>query len=318
MKICVLVPTYQRPKDLERCLTALSQQSLAANEIIVVAREDDTESWNVLSHWQGILPLNTVQVEVPGQVSALNAGLKKANADIIAITDDDAAPRPEWIARIKKHFSDDPGVGGVGGRDWVHQYGKIEDGSRTLVGKVSWYGRVVGNHHLGVGEARPVDVLKGANMSYRQSAIEGVWFNEQLKGTGAQVHNDLCFSLEVRRKGWKLIYDPLVAIDHYPAERFDEDKRDQVNLPAISNAAHNETLALLAYLKPFQRPIYLFWGFAIGTGVAPGILQTLRLRLFGKKDAYSIFQAVQNGRRSGIQEWRTAPKNLPDLRKNQS
>lgn len=317
MKVSVLVPTYHRPKDLKRCLDALSRQSVAPDEIIVVARENDTETWQVLDAWLGKLPLRTVKVDIPGQVSALNAGLKHANTDIIAITDDDAAPRPEWVSRIKKHFSDDPRVGGVGGRDWVHQYGKIENGSRTLVGKVSWYGRVIGNHHLGVGEARSVDVLKGANMSYRRSAIEGIWFNEQLKGSGAQVHNDLCFSLEVRRKGWRLIYDPQVEIDHYPAERFDEDRRDQINLSAISNAAHNETIALLGYFQPLQRTLYLLWAFTIGTGVTPGMLQAIRLRLQGKKESYPLLKAVQKGRRTGRREWRNRHHKSPSHEEQQ-
>lgn len=304
MKISVLIPTYQRPQDLERCLEALSKQTLAADTIIVVARASDTATWSVLDNWQKKMPINPVIVDEPGQVKALNAGLKHANADIIAITDDDAAPRPEWLSRIKKHFMENPKVGGVGGRDWVHQYGRIEDDSRNIVGKVSWYGRVIGNHHLGVGEARKVDVLKGANMSYRRSAIEGIHFNEQLKGTGAQVHNDLCFSLEVRHKGWDLIYDPKVAIDHYPAERFDEDKRDELNITALTNAAHNETLALLRYYPPIQRSIYLLWAFTIGTRVTPGILQAVRLSLQGGKNAKTMFKAVQNGRRSARKRWR--------------
>ncbi|RAG65491.1 hypothetical protein DN536_36710, partial [Burkholderia multivorans] len=28
------------------------------------------------------------------------------------------------------------------------------------------------------------------------------------------------------RAGWKLMYDPAIAVDHYPAERFDDDRRD--------------------------------------------------------------------------------------------
>jgi len=200
---------------------------------------------------------------------------------------------------------ENPKVGGVGGRDWVHQNGTLLEGSRSVVGKVAWYGRVVGNHHLGVGEARTVDVLKGANMSYRQNAIEGLKFNESLAGKGAQVHNDLCFSLAVRRRGWQLIYDPLVAIDHFQAERFDEDQRYVINLQALNNAAYNETIALLSYFRPIQRSIFLLWAFTVGTRVTPGVLQTIRLSLLGKKEANSMFKAVKNGRRSANKEWRS-------------
>jgi len=51
-------------------------------------------------------------------------------------------------------------VGGVGGRDWVYHGTQLEDGARKVIGRVHWFGRVIGNHHLGVGEPREVDVLK--------------------------------------------------------------------------------------------------------------------------------------------------------------
>jgi hypothetical protein len=45
---------------------------------------------------------------------------------------------------------------------------------------------LIGNHHLGVGEPREVDVLKGVNMSYRRTAIADIHFDERMRGTGAQ------------------------------------------------------------------------------------------------------------------------------------
>jgi len=97
---------------------------------------------------------------------------------------------------------------------------------------VHWFGRVIGNHHLGVGEPRET-CCKGVNMNYRRAAIANLRFDQRLWGPGAQAHNDMAFSLAVRR-GWKLIYDPRVAVDHYPAQRFDEDQRNKFNQIAFS------------------------------------------------------------------------------------
>jgi len=43
--------------------------------------------------------------------------------------------------------------------DWVYHGTQLEDGARKVIGRC--IGRVIGNHHLGVGEPREVDVLKG-------------------------------------------------------------------------------------------------------------------------------------------------------------
>ncbi|MDR5671407.1 glycosyltransferase, partial [Burkholderia cenocepacia] len=93
---------------------------------IVVARPEDDATHERLADPAvgGALPLRIVPVDGGGQVAALNKGLDSANGDIVAITDDDAAPRPDWLARIDAVFQADPRVGAVGGRDWVHEKGR--------------------------------------------------------------------------------------------------------------------------------------------------------------------------------------------------
>lgn len=277
-RITVLIPTYRRPGDLGRCLDAVAAQRRRAEEVLVVVRLEDTESHAVITDYARRLPgLRRVDVGPPGQVHALNSGLDKASGDIIAITDDDAAPRADWLERVERWFAGDARIGGVGGRDWVHHGERVEDSVRCVVGKLEWYGRCVGNHHLGAGGAREVDFLKGANMSYRRTAIGTLRFDTRLRGTGAQVHNDLAFSLAVRRSGWKLIYDPEVAVDHYPAPRFDEDARRVVSEVAYRNAAFNQALILCEALGRVRVWVFLLWATAIGTRSAPGLLQLLRL-----------------------------------------
>ncbi|XZO01127.1 MAG: glycosyltransferase family 2 protein [Microcoleus sp.] len=277
MTITVVVPTYCRPKDLIRCLDALKTQTRPADEVLVVVRDTDFETETLLKTLiPGPFPLRSVTVSIPGQVAALNAGLAAAQGDIIAITDDDAIPYADWLERIETHFLSDEHIGGVGGRDWVYHGQQLEDGKQEVVGRLQWFGRVTGNHHLGVGAPREVDVLKGVNMSYRRSAIEGRRFDERLRGIGAQVHNDMAFSLALRRTGWKLIYDPKVAVNHYPAQRFDEDQRNRFNDIALINAVHNETLVVLEHLPPTRRAVFLLWAVLVGTRESLGLVQYLR------------------------------------------
>jgi glycosyltransferase involved in cell wall biosynthesis len=277
MTVTVIVPTYRRPKDLARCLEALQQQTRPVDQVIVVVRDTDTETWKYIDAFNpNLFPLHTVKVSVPGVVAAMNAGLDSATGDIIAFTDDDAAPHTDWLARIETHFLADEGVGGVGGRDWVYHGTRLEDGQSELVGQLSWFGRMIGNHHIGTGEAREVDILKGVNMSFRRSAIKALHFDKRMRGTGAQVHFEVAFCLTLKRAGWKLIYDPKIAVNHYPAQRFDEDQRNSFNGLAVTNAVHNETLALLEHLPPTQKLAFLFWSTFVGTRDALGFIQWLR------------------------------------------
>ena len=57
--------------------------------------------------------------------------------------------------------------------------------------------------HL-AGAVRDVDYLKGANMSFRVKAVAGARFSTLLRGHGAGPHEDMAFSIAVRRRGWRL------------------------------------------------------------------------------------------------------------------
>ena len=61
-----------------------------------------------------------VEVDTRGVVAALNVGLDAAKGAIVAITDDHAAPRPDWLKLIHSASTRGADVGAVGGRDWLH------------------------------------------------------------------------------------------------------------------------------------------------------------------------------------------------------
>jgi cellulose synthase/poly-beta-1,6-N-acetylglucosamine synthase-like glycosyltransferase len=297
MTISVLVPSYRRPEDLERCLIALAGQHRLPDEVILVSRKGDQATLELAINWRASLPLAIIEVDLPGQVNALNAGLDVVRHTIVAITDDDAAPRPEWLARIEARFDNDLRLGGVGGRDWLHKDGKIDGRMRSPVGKILWFGRLVGNHHLGAGPPRDVDVLKGANMSYRMSALAGIRFDPSLRGNGAQVCNDLAFSLAVKAAGWKLVYDPAVEVDHYPASRFDLDQRNMFHPQAVEDEAFNRYWAMNQSLSPrWKRKMALLWQHAVGTEATPGAIHVLRGFLRQDPEAVGRWKRASRGR----------------------
>ncbi|WAL58383.1 glycosyltransferase family 2 protein [Thermocoleostomius sinensis] len=303
MSISVIIPTYRRPADLTRCLEAIKRQTRPPEEIIVVARYDDVETWRLLNQYATLMLLKTISVDVPGVIAAMNAGLKAASGDILGFTDDDAVPHIDWLEKIETHFLENEQVGGVGGRDLIYQSGSTFEQTQVMVGKLQWYGRMIGNHHIGKGQAREVDFLKGVNMSFRRIAVGNLRFDSRLLGSGAQVHFEVAFCLSLKQKGWKLIYDPTVLVDHYPAMRFDEDQRHNFNETAFFNEIHNETLALLDYLSPIQRVVFLVWSVLVGTRRAFGVIQYFRFLFSEGSLAWRKWIVSMRGRKQGILTW---------------
>lgn len=280
MRVSVVVPTYRRPQALGRCLDALARQTEAADEILVVARREDEVSQACVHERQGD-SLRLVPIDVPagrpGFVAALNAGIADSTGDIVFLTDDDSEPWPDWIARALAVFASDPAIGAVGGRDWVYIEGRLEEGAGDGVGTVTRWGRVTGRHHLGVGPARDVAVLKGVNLGARGDLIRMLGFDRRLRGRTTEHHSELGFCLKLLRMGYRVVYDPAVAVDHRPQPRTAEVR--EFDPEQVRDAAFNETLALLEHLSLAGGLTHLLWSVAVGTRTSPGFGQSARLLL---------------------------------------
>ena len=303
--ISVIVPSWRRPAELDRCLRALAAQRVRPADVVVGARTGDDETFTVAETVRAGSGLNVIAVatDEPGVVAAMTAALSYCRGDIIALTDDDAEPRTDWTERLLATF-ENASVGGVGGRDWQ----PTERGDRSEVGRLQWCGRLIGNHHLGSGAARPVDVLKGVNLALRAPLLRAAGFDARLRGAGAQMFWEVALCLPIRRAGWTLIYDPANAVEHHIAARHDADQRHRGVFAAGPqvDAVHNETLAILEHLGGLRRVAFLAWAMLVGTRIEPGLLQVPRLLLSGDGIAFAKWRATLSGRLAGLSTWRRA------------
>ena len=262
----VVIPSYRRPADLRRCLAGVAQQSLKPTQTIVVRRADDVATAALMSESRHPRLVDVV-VSESGVLAAMAAGAAVADAEIVAFIDDDAVPRPDWLNRLARHFTD-PTVGGVGGRDVIVR-AKAPDPVTLDVGRVTGWGKLVGNHHCGGGEPRRVMVLKAAGMAFRPEAL---MLPGGLRGAGAQAHFEVGMSLSALRRGWHLIYDPTAVVDHHVAPRFDADRRGRPAPIAVRDAAYNLVTCLV------EEAPQLFWrraayGLLVGDRGMPGLLR---------------------------------------------
>lgn len=301
MRLAVIVPSFRRHQDLARCLAALRVQRRAPDSVIVALRDEDAEGRAMLAELCSSWPqLAWVVVHRSGVVAAMNAALAAAEGDVVALTDDDAEPAEDWLERIAAQFASDERIGGVGGRD--DQTGV--SGERADVGRLQWFGRIVGNHHLGVGPPRDVDVLKGVNCAFLLRLVRAEGFDERLHGEGAQVHWELALCLAMRRKGWRLVYDPAIKVRHHVAIRHDADQlhRGRFDQAPHEDAVFNETLVLAEHLHGVRRTAFILWAFLIGTAAEPGVLQLPRVLVREGEVALRRWSATVRGRRAGLRE----------------
>ncbi|WP_217594907.1 glycosyltransferase family 2 protein [Cohnella sp. GbtcB17] len=296
--VSIVIPTYRRIADLVKCLEGIDSQTRQPKEVVVVCRDTDEISLATVGDWLSTAaPYRKKRaiVSEPGMLAAMKAGAAEATGDVIAFTDDDAIPRPAWIERMAAAYEDER-VGGVGGRDI--QQGQAQAAPGTVVGIVTWYGKLHGNHHIGAGGPRKVDVLKGVNMSFRRSLLR---FPERLQGSGAQVHIEVHICLHVRKQGYFLIYDPNIEVDHFPAVRFDADQRGKIVPEAVRNAAYNLHVGILRQGGgPIRTPARILYATLVGDRRAPGLFRTGYGLVRGEREVLRAFWPAQAGTWQGL------------------
>lgn len=295
LTITALIPSYGRFDSLLRCLDALVTAERPPDEIVVVVRDTDQDTRRAVEAWQtpATLSLRLVTVSEPGQIAAINAGLAACTGDVVCFPDDDCVPRPDWLRRLEAHYAD-PRVGGAGGRDVVTT--APEPPTVQTVGAVTWYGRIIGNHHCNItGGPRPVEHLKGVNMSFRRELLPP--FDTRIRGPH---QNDTEISLAVRRQGKLLIFDPGAKVDHYPAQRLDNPGGRNLLDPRLAFLdAHDWMYVMLKHLPWYRKPVAALYILLIGTRLRPGLLSGLVLGVL-RPPTFRIMWAALRGALAGI------------------
>jgi GT2 family glycosyltransferase len=312
LSVSIVIPTLWRLDILEKSIGAVAKMDIQPMEILVICRpKDDTETYDWLVNIsKEIEILKIVTIDIPGQVQAMNAAIPLAKGDIVAILDDDALPKSDWLSEIIKCYKD-PKVGAVGGRDIVHQYGKIHDTPQTQIAGVrDFWGNIIGNHHLVVGEAREVDVIKGCNLTFRRHAVGSLKFDERLLGKGAQVGNDSWFSLCIKQLGYKVILNPQAIVDHYPAERADG-ARDTLSKEKCFENTANHIAITVSFLDLWDKLKFISFYIVVGNRFCPGVLHFLNTMLKRPKKLIEIMSGGWSGFFAGLKLAKEFEKNPP-------
>jgi len=195
----VVVPTFNRPDLLDRCLQALVCQEIGPGcfEVIVVddAASESTcrqvECWTRPAHQRGIVVRYVPTRGKCGPAAARNAGWHVARGEIIAFTDDDCIPQPGWLAAGLSVFTD--GVAAVDGRLVMPLPAQPTDYEKNAAG-------------LEVAE------FVTANCFYRRDILEAVGgFDERFRAAWRE-DSDLFF--RVLDLGQRIGYSPGAIVVH--------------------------------------------------------------------------------------------------------
>jgi glycosyltransferase involved in cell wall biosynthesis len=119
--LSVVIPTHNRPADLELVIDALMRQQAdgISYEVIVVdnnSREDTRAVVDRALARTQPAALRYVREPRQGVSHARNTGVSVARSSLIAFLDDDGVPVATWVREIKRALDEHPDVHCIGGR----------------------------------------------------------------------------------------------------------------------------------------------------------------------------------------------------------
>jgi glycosyltransferase involved in cell wall biosynthesis len=237
-RFSVVVCSLNGERHLGRCLAALAAQTHDAYEVVVVD-DGSIDATGAIAEAAG------VRVErhpsPRGLSAARNAGIRASRGTIVAFTDDDCEPAPNWLVELERTYGGPGGsltaVAGVGGateaaappgpmlrylqlNNPLQPVERDLDGSRSVAYRFVRY--VLRNLSLRAETGvRDVRSLVGANMSFPRASLEAVGgFDERF--TFGSDDEDICRRLRARFAERPLLVNPDATVRHW----FDPSLRD--------------------------------------------------------------------------------------------
>jgi glycosyltransferase involved in cell wall biosynthesis len=210
--LSVIVPAFNSVTALEACLLHLSQQTWPAErfEIIIVdnGSAPDQDPAPLLARLPNARLLHEPQ---PGSYAARNRGIAAAKGPLIAFTDSDCLPAPDWLASGAAALLRSPHSGAVAGRVEVFFHDAANPTPVELYESL-WYPlaqqQFVEHDHFGA----TANLFTTAAVLHRAGP-----FDANLKSSG-----DREWGARLRRLGLPVLYDPAPLVRHPTRRTFPE------------------------------------------------------------------------------------------------
>lgn len=215
----VVICTYNRAADLDRCLERLGSQLNADGgwSVTVVDNNCTDRTPQVVAEHaaSGRIPgLARVVERVQGLTPARRRGALDSKADWVAFVDDDCMVSQDWVAGAMDMAMRHSAAGGFGGR-------VIPRWGRDPPQHLARHGWLFAQQDLGEAECE-VESLVGAGIVLSRAALaESGWLAEPYladrTGLGHASGGDVEICYRITASGRKLHYSPLMRIDHVVA-----------------------------------------------------------------------------------------------------
>ncbi len=210
--VSVVIPIYNGEKDLPDLLECLRQQTYPSKQVeyLLVDNNSSDRTREILeaaaastaknqSSAIKLHPLNQNQIQ--SSYAARNTGIQAAKGEIIAFTDADCRPKPDWLTNLIQPFT-------------VENVGIVAGEIVALSGKTIWekyadLQETLSQKHTLANSFCPYG--QTANLAIRRSIFTEIGLFRPYLTTGGDA--DICWRI-LKETNWQIKFAPLALVEH--------------------------------------------------------------------------------------------------------
>jgi glycosyltransferase involved in cell wall biosynthesis len=220
--ISVIIPTFNRPKDLEITINHIVPLLGQIQEILIIDQSTNNQTKDLIECFNDP-KIKYIYSSIPSITIARNIGIKNvlSNSNIICFIDDDVNIENNYFNEISKVFVDHPEAMAVAGYNKVSAYSNIEN----ILKKIFFLGYVESGNKARIisayGNTYPGNLntvinaqwLPGVNMCYRSEVFKYQLFDQNL--LGYTLAEDIDFTYRLYKRNPKgLFITPFAMLEH--------------------------------------------------------------------------------------------------------
>lgn len=234
-KVSVVVPVFNQPEHVWRCVDALSSANSGAAdlEVVVIDNGSNAHTREVLAGAEARLPFLRVIRNADNRLfaPACNQGAHASNGEVLVFLNSDTEVQPGWLEAGLARLRGSPRAGVVGAR-LLYPDHSIQHGGITFLESDQGDYDVWPEHRfryrdaddLAANVARRVAAVTGACMFVRREVFEDVDGFDEAYG---MYFEDVDLCMQVQTHGWEVWYEPAICVVH--AEGASSDSRSEID-----------------------------------------------------------------------------------------
>lgn len=215
--VSIIIPAYNEASVIRQCLLAAINQSVSAEEILVVDNLSTDETAQIVRDMQQEFPSAGIQLleqsDEQGITPTRNYGFNHATGEVLGRIDADSVIEADWVEQVKRAFSDETVAAATGPVVYtdmpMKEFGlKADHATRKFLSRI----------------ASKYQFLFGSNMAIRATAWQAIR-HETCDDHEDKMHEDIDLSIHVASHDLKIIYVPTM-VGGMSARRLEDSPKD--------------------------------------------------------------------------------------------